>query len=165
MKLTNLLSQIILEEGEGTIPVAHFVHDGFLITLKATYHQWKERQGTKSLGDIVAIYEDNFVNNPKFYERVGVPNKMIKDIFINEFSTIKKRMSKLSLVRPNNTVIFAKEVGESLDLPQYMDFVEIILLTEDLKNYKIITSVFSENGTYLKKFGKNQNSPRFFLDS
>ena len=163
MKLTNLLSQIILEEGEGTIPVTHFVRDGFLINLTATYHQWKERQGTKSLGDIVEIYEDNFVNNPKFYERVGVPNKMIKDIFINEFDVIKKRMSKLSLVRPNNTVVFIKEVGESLNLPQYMDFAEIIILTEDLKNYKIITSVFSENGTYLKKFGKNQNSPRFTL--
>jgi hypothetical protein len=72
-------------------------------------------------------------------------------------------MSKLSLVRPDNTVIFMKEVGESLDLPHYMEFVEIILLTEDLKNYKVITSVFSPTGTYLKKFGKNQNSPRFML--
>jgi hypothetical protein len=44
-----------------------------------------------------------------------------------------------------------------------MDFVEIIILTEDLKNYKIITSVFSLNGTYLKKFGTNQNSPRISL--
>jgi hypothetical protein len=163
MKLTNLLSQIILEEGEGTLPITHFVHDGYLINLKATYHQWKERKGTKSLKEIVDIYEHNFVNNPKFYERVGVPNKIIKEIFTNEFDLIKKRMSKLSLVRPNNTVIFIKEVGESLELPHYMEFVEIILLTEDLKNYKVITSVFSENGQYLRKFGKNQNSPRFAL--
>ena len=88
---------------------------------------------------------------------------MIKEIFINEFDTIKKAMSKLSLVRPNNTIVFSKRVGESLNLPQYMDFVEIIILTEDLKNYKIITSVFSLNGTYLKKFGTNQNSPRISL--
>ena len=82
MRLTNLLSQLILEEGESTTPVTHFVRDGFLINLTATYHQSRERQGTKSLGEIVEIYEDNFVNNPKFYERVGVPNKIIKDIFI-----------------------------------------------------------------------------------
>ena len=163
MRLTNLLSQLILVEGESTTPVTHFVRDGFLINLTATYHQSRERQGTKSLGEIVEIYEDNFVNNPKFYERVGVPNKIIKDIFINEFDTIKKAMSKLSLVRPNNTIVFSKRVGESLNLPQYMDFVEIIILTEDLKNYKIITSVFSLNGNYLKKFGTNQNSPRISL--
>jgi hypothetical protein len=88
---------------------------------------------------------------------------MIKEIFTDNFEVIKNRMSKLSLVRPDNTVVFVKEVGEALDLPQYMDYAEIILLTEDLKNYKIITSVFSPTGTYLKKFGKNQNSPRFTL--
>jgi hypothetical protein len=163
MKLTNLLSQIIIEGSEGTLPITQFVHDGYLIKLVATYHQWNERQGTKSLDEIVDIYEHNFVENPKFYERVGVPNRLIKEIFTNEFDTIKRRMSKLSLVRPDNTVIFMKEVGESLDLPHYMEFVEIILLTEDLKNYKVITSVFSPTGTYLKKFGKNQNSPRFML--
>jgi hypothetical protein len=163
MKLTNLLSQIIVEGSEGTLPITKFVHDGYLINLVATYHQWNERQGTKSLDEIVDIYEHNFVKNPKYYERVGVPNRLIKEIFTNEFDTIKRRMSKLSLVRPDNTVIFMKEVGESLDLPHYMEFVEIILLTEDLKNYKVITSVFSPTGTYLKKFGKNQNSPRFML--
>ena len=164
MKLTNLLTQIILEDsGSGILPVTKFVYDGFLINLTATYHQWNERQGIKSLDQIVEIYEDNFINNPKFYDRVGVPNRVIKEIFTDNFDVIKKRMSKLSLVRPDNTVVFVKEVGDILDLPQYMNYVEIILLTEDLKNYKIITSVFSETGTYLKKFGKNQNSPRFTL--
>ncbi len=164
MKLTNLLTQIILEDsGNGTIPVTKFVYDGFLINLIATHHQWSDRKGIKSLDEIVDIYEYNAVYKEKFYERVGVPNRLIKEIFTDNFETIKRRMSKLSLVRPDNTVVFVKEVGEILDLPHFMNYAEIILLTEDLKNYKIITSVFSETGTYLKKFGKNQNSPRFTL--
>jgi hypothetical protein len=164
MKLTKLLTQIILEDsGSGIIPVTKFVYDGYLINLTASYHQWNERQGIKSLEEIVDIYEYNAVYKEKYYDRVGVPNRMIKEIFTDNFEVIKNRMSKLSLVRPDNTVVFVKEVGEALDLPQYMDYAEIILLTEDLKNYKIITSVFSPTGTYLKKFGKNQNSPRFTL--
>jgi hypothetical protein len=164
MKLTKLLTQIILEDsGSGIIPVTKFVYDGYLINLTASYHQWNERQGLKSLEEIVNIYEYNAVYKEKYYDRVGVPNRMIKEIFTDNFEVIKNRMSKLSLVRPDNTVVFVKEVGEALDLPQYMDYAEIILLTEDLKNYKIITSVFSPTGTYLKKFGKNQNSPRFTL--
>jgi hypothetical protein len=164
MKLTKLLTQIILEDsGSGIIPVTKFVYDGYLINLTASYHQWNERQGIKSLEEIVNIYEYNAVYKEKYYDRVGVPNRMIKEIFTDNFEVIKNRMSKLSLVRPDNTVVFVKEVGEALDLPQYMDYAEIILLTEDLKNYKIITSVFSPTGTYLKKFGKNQNSPRFTL--
>jgi hypothetical protein len=164
MKLTKLLTQIILEDsGSGIIPVTKFVYDGYLINLTASYHQWNERQGLKSLEEIVNIYEYNAVYKEKYYDRVGGPNRMIKEIFTDNFEVIKNRMSKLSLVRPDNTVVFVKEVGEALDLPQYMDYAEIILLTEDLKNYKIITSVFSPTGTYLKKFGKNQNSPRFTL--
>jgi hypothetical protein len=164
MKLTKLLTQIILEDsGSGIIPVTKFVYDGYLINLTASYHQWNERQGIKSLEEIVNIYEYNAVYKEKYYDRVGVPNRMIKEIFTDNFEVIKNIMSNLSLVRPDNTLVFVKEVGEALDLPQYMDYAEIILLTEDLKNYKIITSVFSPTGTYLKKFGKNQNSPRFTL--
>ena len=59
MKLTNLLSSLILEEGAGVIPVTNFVYDGYLINLTASYHQWKERQGIKSLDEIVEIYEEN----------------------------------------------------------------------------------------------------------
>jgi hypothetical protein len=161
MKLTNLLTKIILEEVGTTIPVTKFVTDGYLITLNASKHQWKDRQGSKSLEDIVEIYEDNFLNNPKFYDRVGVPNRLIKNVFINDFYIIKKRMSNLN--NPKNSVVFIKEVGDELNLPQYMNFIEFLLFTEDLINYTIVTSVFSENGDYLKTFGKTKNSPRFML--
>jgi len=161
MKLTNLLTKIILEEVGTTIPVTKFVTDGYLITLNASKHQWKDRQGSKSLEDIVEIYEDNFLNNPKFYDRVGVPNRLIKNVFINDFYIIKKRMSNLN--NPKNSVVFIKEVDNELNLPQYMNFIEFLLFTEDLINYTIVTSVFSENGDYLKTFGKTKNSPRFML--
>jgi len=161
MKLTNLLTKIILEEVGTTISVTKFVTDGYLITLNASKHQWKDRQGSKSLEDIVEIYEDNFLNNPKFYDRVGVPNRLIKNVFINDFYIIKKRMSNLN--NPKNSVVFIKEVGNELNLPQYMNFIEFLLFTEDLINYTIVTSVFSENGDYLKTFGKTKNSPRFML--
>jgi len=163
MKLTNLLTKIILEEVGTTIPVTKFVTDGYLITLNASKHQWRDRQGSKSLEEIVDIYEYNFIKNPKYYERVGVPNRLIKNVFINDFYIIKKRMSNLSLNNSNNSIVFIKEVGDELDLPQYMNYIEFLLFTEDLINYTIVTSVFSENGDYLKTFGKTKSSPRFFL--
>jgi len=110
MKLTNLLTKIILEEVGTTIPVTKFVTDGYLITLNASKHQWKDRQGSKSLEDIVEIYEDNFLNNPKFYDRVGVPNRLIKNVFINDFYIIKKRMSNLN--NPKNSVIKFTSIHE-----------------------------------------------------
>jgi hypothetical protein len=72
-------------------------------------------------------------------------------------------MSNLSFNNSNNSIVFIKEVGDELDLPQYMSFIEFLLVTEDLKNYTIVTSVFSERGDYLKTFGKNKSSPRFSL--
>jgi hypothetical protein len=72
-------------------------------------------------------------------------------------------MSNLSLTNFNNSIVFIKEVGDKLDLPHYMNFAEFLLLTHDLKNYTIVTSVFSEDGSYLKTFGKTQDSPRFLL--
>ena len=82
MKLTNLLTKIILEEVGTTIPVTKFITDGYLITLNASKHQWRDRQGNKSLEEIVDIYEYNFIKNPKYYERVGVPDRLIKNVFI-----------------------------------------------------------------------------------
>lgn len=162
MKLTNILSSLILEHTKGSIPVTKFIYEDELITLDALYHQWNDRQGVKSLEEIIDIYEYNFNNNPKYYDRVGVPNKLIKEIFINNFELIRKSLSKLNLIS-DNSIVFIKEVGEQFDLPQYMDYAEIIILTDDLKNYKVLTSTFSKNGNFLKTFGKSKNSPRILL--
>jgi c-di-AMP phosphodiesterase-like protein len=111
----------------------------------------------------VEIYDYNFVNNPKFYERVGAPNKLIGSIFIDNFDKIKNKMSKLDLVRPNNTISVIKEVGDDLGLPYFMNYLEFIVLADDLKNFKIITSAFSTDGSYLRTFKGNLNSPKLFL--
>lgn len=163
MKLTKILSQLILEGNEDTKPIAGFEYGGNQITLYSTWHQSIDREGYKSLDEIVDIYEYNSAYNPTYYKRTGVPNELIKRIFIKNFSTIQNKMSKLSLVRPNNTIIFIKRVGERYELPEIMNYAEMVLLTEDLENYKIITSAFSENGDYLKNFGKNKNSPKVYL--
>jgi hypothetical protein len=140
MKLTRLLSDLISEQvkPDGSLPIVSFVHDKFLINLSATYHQWNQRQGNKSLDEIVEIYDYNFENNPKFYERVGAPNKLIGSIFIDDFDKIKNKMSRLDLVRPNNTISVIKEVGDDLGLLYFMNYLEFIVLADDLKNYKII---------------------------
>jgi hypothetical protein len=72
-------------------------------------------------------------------------------------------MSKLDLVRPNNTISVIKKVGDDLGLPYFMNYLEFIVLADDLKNYKIITSVFSKNGSYLMTMKENKNSPKLFL--
>ena len=163
MKLTKILSQLILEDSEGNEPIAEFEYGGNQITLYTTWHQSIGREGYKSLDEIVDIYEDNFFNRPKNYKRTGVPNDLIKRIFIKNFPTIQNKMSKLNLVRPDNTMIFVKRVGETYELPEYMNYAEMVLLTEDLENYKIVTSAFSQKGDYLKKFGPNKNSPKVYL--
>ena len=165
MKLTKILSQLILEGNEDTKPIAGFEYGGNQITLYTTWHQSIKREGYKSLDEIVDMYEYNSIYKPKYYDRIGVPNDLIKRIFIKNFSTIQNKMSKLSLVRPDNTMIFVKRVGESYELPEHMNYAEMVLLTEDLENYKIVTSAFSKYGDYLKKFGenKNKNSPKVYL--
>ena len=75
MKLTRLLSDLISEQvkPDGSLPIVSFVYDKFLINLSATYHQWNQRQGNKSLDEIVEIYDYNFVNNPKFLKELELP--------------------------------------------------------------------------------------------
>ena len=158
MKLTNILNQVICENIslEGKY-VTSFVYDGFLIYLFATFHQWSERMGSNSLEEIVDMYEYNFSNNPKYYNRIGVPNKLISEIFTNNFKVIKSEMMKSKLEKSNNRVFFVKNLDEFLDLPDYMDHAEFILATDDFKNYNIITSAFSNRGNYLKSFNKQQD--------
>ena len=109
MKLTTLLSNIVLEAFYEAIPVISFMYEGKLITLMATKHQTEKRKGYWSLETTVEEYEYNHTYNSKHYERTGAPNGLLGDIFIKNFPTIKNKMSKLSLVRPNNTIIFVKK--------------------------------------------------------
>jgi hypothetical protein len=44
-----------------------------------------------------------------------------------------------------------------------MNYLEFIVLADDLKNFKIITSAFSTDGSYLRTFKGNLNSPKLFL--
>lgn len=166
MKLTNILYRLISEDTgpEGRF-VTSFVNDGFLINLFATFHQWSERKGSESLNDVVRMYEHNFTYNSKYYDRIGVPNKLINEIFTVNFRVIKREMLKSKLEKSNNIVLFTKKVGESLRIPEYMEFAEFILFTEDFKNYKIITSVFSNSGNYLKSVEKKRDITRIVLQN
>lgn len=161
MKLTNTLNQVIYENIrlEGKY-VTSFVYDGFLIYLFATFHQWSERKGSNSLEEIVDMYEYNFSNNPRYYNRIGVPNKLIGEIFTNNFKVIKSEMMKS---KSENMVFFVKNMDEFLDLPDYMDHAEFILATDDFKNYTIITSAFSNRGNFLKSSNKQQDIPKVEL--
>jgi cell fate regulator YaaT (PSP1 superfamily) len=166
MKLINSLFYLINEtklDVDKTLPlITIFQIDNNLIRLYSTIHQSKERHGSETLKQIRKRYHDNELRNPVNFDRVGVPNHVIKDIFEKDFEQIKKAFEFLS-TKNNDKVLIVKNIGEEYDLDENMKYVEILIASSDLKKYNIITSLFSKDGDMFKTFNYNKKSPRFKL--
>ena len=166
MKLINSLFYLINEtklDVDKTLPlITIFQIDNNLIRLYSTIHQSKERHGSETLKQIRKRYHDNELRNPVNFDRVGVPNHVIKDIFEKDFEQIKKSFEFLS-TKNNDKVLIVKNIGEEYDLDENMKYVEILIASSDLKKYTIITSLFSKDGDMFKTFNYNKKSPRFKL--
>ena len=166
MKLINSLFYLINEtklDVDKTLPlITIFQIDNNLIRLYSTIHQSKERHGSETLKQIRKRYHDNELRNPVNFDRVGVPNHIIKDIFEKDFEQIKKSFEFLS-TKNNDKVLIVKNIGEEYDLDENMKYVEILIASSDLKKYTIITSLFSKDGDMFKTFNYNKKSPRFKL--
>jgi cell fate regulator YaaT (PSP1 superfamily) len=166
MKLINSLFYLINEtkvDVDKTLPlITIFQIDNDLIRLYSTIHQSKERHGSETLKQIRKRYHDNELRNPVNFDRVGVPNHVIKDIFEKDFEQIKKSFEFLS-TKNNDKVLIVKNIGEEYDLDENMKYVEILIASSDLKKYTIITSLFSKDGDMFKTFNYNKKSPRFKL--
>jgi cell fate regulator YaaT (PSP1 superfamily) len=166
MKLINSLFYLINEtklDVDKTLPlITIFQIDNNLIRLYSTIHQSKERHGSETLKQIRKRYHDNELRNPVNFDRVGVPNHIIKDIFEKDFEQIKKAFEFLS-TKNNETVLIVKNIGEEYDLDENMKYVEILITSPDLKKYNIITSLFSKDGDMFKTFSHNKKAPRFKL--
>jgi cell fate regulator YaaT (PSP1 superfamily) len=166
MKLINSLFYLINEtkvDVDKTLPlITIFQIDNDLIRLYSTIHQSKERHGSETLKQIRKRYHDNELRNPVNFDRVGVPNHVIKDIFEKDFEQIKKAFEFLS-TKNNDKVLIVKNIGEEYDLDENMKYVEILIASSDLKKYTIITSLFSKDGDMFKTFNYNKKPPRFKL--
>jgi cell fate regulator YaaT (PSP1 superfamily) len=166
MKLINSLFYLINEtkvDVDKTLPlITIFQIDNDLIRLYSTIHQSKERHGSETLKQIKKRYHDNELRNPVYFDRVGVPNHIIKDIFEKDFEQIKKAFEFLS-TKNNDKVLIVKNIGEEYDLDENMKYVEILIASSDLKKYTIITSLFSKDGDMFKTFNNYKKSPRFKL--
>jgi cell fate regulator YaaT (PSP1 superfamily) len=166
MKLINSLFYLINEtkvDVDKTLPlITIFQIDNDLIRLYSTIHQSKERHGSETLKQIRKRYHDNELRNPVNFDRVGVPNHIIKDIFEKDFEQIKKVFEFLS-TKNNDKVLIVKDIGEEYDLDENMKYVEILIASSDLKKYTIITSLFSKDGDMFKTFNYNKKPPRFKL--
>jgi cell fate regulator YaaT (PSP1 superfamily) len=166
MKLINSLFYLINEtklDVDKTLPlITIFQIDNNLIRLYSTIHQSKERHGSETLKQIRKRYHDNELRNPVNFDRVGVPNHIIKDIFEKDFEQIKKSFEFLS-TKNNDKVLIVKNIGEEYDLDENMKYVEILIASSDLKKYTIITSLFSKDGDMFKTFNYNKKPPRFKL--
>ena len=166
MKLINSLFYLINEtklDVDKTLPlITIFQIDNNLIRLYSTIHQSKERHGSETLKQIRKRYHDNELRNPVNFDRVGVPNHIIKDIFEKDFEQIRKAFEFLS-TKNNDKVLIVKNIGEEYDLDENMKYVEILIASSDLKKYTIITSLFSKDGDMFKTFNYNKKSPRFKL--
>jgi cell fate regulator YaaT (PSP1 superfamily) len=166
MKLINSLFYLINEtkvDVDKTLPlITIFQIDNDLIRLYSTIHQSKERHGSETLKQIRKRYHDNELRNPVNFDRVGVPNHIIKDIFEKDFEQIKKAFEFLS-TKNNDKVLIVKNIGEEYDLDENMKYVEILIASSDLKKYTIITSLFSKDGDMFKTFNYNKKPPRFKL--
>jgi len=166
MKLINSLYYLINEIKPGIdkmLPlITIFQKNDDLIRLYSTIHQSKERHGSETLKQIKKRYHDNELKNPVHFDRVGVPNHVIKEIFEKDFEQIRKAFEFLS-TKNNETVLIVKNIGEEYDLDENMKYVEILITSPDLKKYNIITSLFSKDGDMFKTFSQNKKAPRFKL--
>ena len=137
------------------------VVDKMLVRLISSKHQRNDRFGNLSYEDSVEKYE-NFLEKRKSKfqvpPRIGVPDKMIADVFSQNVNKIDDKFKELN----KNKIIFVKKRKNNEDDPNF-DYIEIIL-DKDGSNYTIISSAFSEDGKFLKNYKTSKQEERVMLE-
>jgi len=141
MKFLELIKNIILENNKQRILKFVTKIGDDTIRLFSSYHQWFERHGDENYETIKDIFFDKVAFSKKY--RVGVPDKMIVEIFKRNIEKIINSFKDDQSKR----VIFVKKRNDNEDEVEF-DFIEFIIQNKG-SVYEIITSAFSKDGNYL----------------
>ena len=141
MKFLELIKNIILENNKQRILRFVTKIGDDTIRLFSSYHQWFERHGDENYETIKDIFFDKVAFSKKY--RVGVPDKMITEIFKRNLEKIVNSFKDDQSKR----IIFIKKRNDNEDEVEF-DFIEFIIQDKG-NSYEIITSAFSKDGNYL----------------
>lgn len=124
--------------------------DGNPIILMNSDHQEEERYGYFSLEQAKQYYIDNYDKVKGQKPRVAIPTMVIKSIFINKLDKILKSFQDNPTADNRIRFVIPQRDNES---EEYFDYIEVVLSKDYNKNiFTIITSAFSEDGNFLKRF-------------
>jgi hypothetical protein len=148
MKLLNTLKNILLENRSKEHKL-FTTPDG--VKFIATTHQTFDREGNLSYKEIKDIILNAIDSGSKIHTRVAVPNTILSRLIREKYINILYEFSQ----NPKEEKIkFVYERTDNED-EEVFDFIEFIVGRGRDGNFLIVSSTFSNNGDYLRLFGKD----------
>lgn len=148
MKTLNVLKNLILEN-RGEYRRLFTSPDG--VKFIATTHQTEDRKSNLSYDEIKDIIITAINSNSSTHTRVGVPNLMISKLIRDKY---KKILNEFSLNPEEKKIKFVHKRNNNED-EEVFDYIEFILSRDNDNTFFVVSSTFSDNGNYLKLYGKD----------
>jgi hypothetical protein len=161
MKLLDTLKQIICESDDFVnYKLETIKNDNNIFLVFDTYHQRFERGGEKKFDDVI---EKLLINNQY---KSGVDTNIILNSIRNKFYEILDILENEDDTEP---IILVDSFDRGSDYIEYLiDFKKIkprFDPNDKIYKIKIITSAFSNDGLWLKKFGGQKSADRFIIEN
>jgi hypothetical protein len=148
MKLLSTLKNIILENRSKEHKL-FTTPDG--VKFIATTHQTFDRNGNLDYEKIREIILNAIDSGSKVHTRVAVPNTILSSLIRKKYENI---LYEFSQTPKDNKIKFVYERNDNED-EEVFDFIEFVVGRGRDGNFLIVSSTFSNNGDYLKLFGKD----------
>jgi len=148
MKILNVLKKIILEDRSRHHRLFTAPEGPKFI---ATTHQTSDRKSNLSYNEIKDIILNAIDSGSNIHTRVGVPNLMLSRLIKDKYKKILYEFSK-DPEEKKIKFVFKREDNEDEEV---FDYIEFILARDSDDTFLIVSSTFSEDGSYLKLYGKD----------
>lgn len=148
MKVLSVLKSIILEN-RGKHHKLFTAPEGPKFI--ATTHQTLDRKSNLTYEEIKDIILNAIDSGSNIHTRVGVPNTMLSRLIRDKYKKILYEFSK-DPTEKKIKFVFKREDNEDEEV---FDYIEFILARDEDNTFLIVSSTFSDNGTYLKLYGKD----------
>jgi hypothetical protein len=148
MKTLNILKNLILEN-RGKYHRLFTSPEG--VKFIATTHQTEDRKSNLSYDEIKDIILTAINSNSNTHTRVGVPNLMISKLIRDKY---RKILNEFSLNSEEKKIKFVHKRNNNED-EEVFDYIEFILSRDEDNTFLVVSSTFSDNGNYLKLYGRD----------
>ena len=155
MKILNVLKDLILENNNRRFDMPRLFTTPDGIKFFSSKHHTKDRKTYLNYKQIKDIILNAIDSGNSTHERVGVPNLMISQLIRNKYKKILDEFSKDPKEDKIKFVFKRDDTNENEE--EVFDYIEIILGRdyEDKNSFNVVSSTFSDDGTYLGLFGKD----------